>query len=99
MNTDIDIKRRFAAAELLESVLAGNDASLALEEWPFCSRTSDPVLADAMSSLAHYASDEDIRRRDNSYADWQRHGLTKVVAKLRASFLQKSEGGEAVKGD
>lgn len=95
MNNDIDVKRRFAAAELLESVLAGADASLALEEWPFCSPTSDPVLADAMSSLAHYASDEDIRLKDASYAEWQRAGLAELVSKLRVLLSSSSDSYRA----
>lgn len=69
------------AAELLVAVAIGRlEAHAAIAEWP------DPeqggALGDALSQLQHFAADEDIRAKDESYAVSTRNRLLKTAQQL-----------------
>jgi len=61
---------------LLEMVADGRmSANSALDEWPDIDREQDRLIAAAWHHLSHFASDDDIRARDETYGDYQRNLL------------------------
>ena len=73
---------------LLEGVLEGEiPAGDALQRWPNIDAETDDAVAQAWHDLSHYASDDDIRERDHTYAMHQKRLLQNHVDKLRKKYF------------
>ena len=69
--------------DLLSKVLAGEmNPELALDAWPISAENEDQLLKEAWHLLCHYATDDDIRAKDKSYATSQRHAMEAIVTAL-----------------
>jgi predicted class III extradiol MEMO1 family dioxygenase len=75
------------AARILERVLSGDVApELALYEWPNIVSEDNAILIAAWHDLSHFATDEDIRRKDRRYADYQRDLLERRIKEMKEYF-------------
>ncbi len=45
---------------------------------------ADPLLCEAYHALQHFEADEDIRRKDPQYAEWQVNELKGIMQRLEA---------------
>jgi hypothetical protein len=79
--------RAQTAVELLERVLSGEtEPSTALRQWPEIDAESDNLLAASWHDLSHFSADEDIRRKDRGYAEYQAQLLARRVQEIRTKF-------------
>jgi hypothetical protein len=69
---------------LLEMVADGQmPATSALAKWPDIDRETDRLIATAWHDLSHFATDDDIRRRDGAYDRYQRDLLKERARRIR----------------
>ena len=61
-------------------------AASALAKWPDIDRETDSLIAGAWHDLSHFATDEDIRRRDNAYDLYQRNLLREKATRIREKY-------------
>ena len=79
--------RAQTAVELLERVLSGEiGPAIALQEWPEIDAETDDLLAASWHDLSHFSADEDIRRKDRGYAEYQAQLLARRVQEIRTKF-------------
>ena len=80
--TRVDAQTAKVIAGLLERVIGGDlDPQTALAQWP--QTGAEPIYGDAWHDLAHFAADNDIREKDQRYADYQIELLTKRIAEIK----------------
>mgnify|MGYP001798306202 CR=1 FL=1 len=83
MNTRQDV------IDLLSKVLTGEmTPEAALDSWPSEGKTDDKLLRNAWHTLCHYANDDDIRAKDQSYAVRQRQTIEEIVTALKHSLVK-----------
>jgi hypothetical protein len=83
----VSVERARVAVEILARVLSGEAAAyLALDEWPNIDSEDNALLIAAWHDLTHFAVDEDIRRDDRCYADYQRDLLMRRVREIKEYF-------------
>lgn len=83
----VSVERARVAAGILARVLSGESAPcLALYEWPDIDSEDNALLIAAWHDLTHFAVDEDIRRDDRRYADYQRDVLMRRVREIKEYF-------------
>jgi hypothetical protein len=79
----MDAEAARIVAELLDRVVKGEiEPKDALEQWPQ-THEAEPVLGTAWHDLMHFAADDDIRRKDKRYADYQIDLLRKRIAEIK----------------
>lgn len=79
----MDAETARIVTRLLELVVKGEiEPGQALAQWP---QTTDaePVCGAAWHDLTHFAADDDIRQKDERYADYQIAVLTKRIAEIK----------------
>jgi hypothetical protein len=73
--------------ELLSQVLSGDiTPEAAQESWPDQDKTDDRLIKNAWHSLYHYSIDDDIRAKDQGYAERQRRALEEIVLALKQNL-------------
>lgn len=84
------VNARKIGAEMLQLVLDGKlSAAEARKQWP--DYEEDSVLDRAFHMLYHFEDDEDIRAKDQKYAEWQVGELNKMILRLTGKKLQKNK--------
>lgn len=91
MEADDLSERRKIAGQLLQEVLAGNTSpASARDRWP--DSGGDASLDSAFHALFHFEDDEDVRKRDPKYADWQTSQLKQLAdALLRGTSVSEDQ--------
>lgn len=83
------MKRQQKLIEILSKVLAGEiTPERGLESWPGESKADDKLMRNAWHTLYHYAIDDDIRAKDQSYAVRQRQAIEEIVTALKNSLAR-----------
>lgn len=69
---------------LLEGVANGVlDPNIALQRWPSVEEETDNLIKTAWHDLSHFCTDEDIRKKDWEYDQYQRGLLREKLEKIR----------------
>jgi hypothetical protein len=82
------------AVALLEQMLSGKvDSGVALQQWPGGDVDDDPLLVATWHDLSHFAADDDIRRKDRAYAEYQTELLSRRGQQIRSKFRLGTANG------
>lgn len=74
-------EHRNVAAKLMQNVLDDKiSAEEAIQRWP--NYEGDELLKNALGLFYHYRDDDDIRKRDKRYAEWQTNEIRKIIKEL-----------------
>jgi hypothetical protein len=87
MKNESTVNARKIAAELVQEILNGHiSVAEAKDKWPDCGKYplgDDELMVNVFRLLDHWEDDEDIRTKDEKYAEWQKDEFEKLVVKLQ----------------
>lgn len=76
------INARKIAAQILQQVLDGKiSPEVARNKWP--EYNGDTALDSAYHTLYHFEDDNDIRQKDQKYAQWQIDQIRKMITSFK----------------